>query len=370
MARHDIIFLSDLHLDIGTRDKTKHKYEYHWVSDDHLRNLEAFLEHLVQTNPKDGTLEIVCAGDIFDNWVHPIDTRPPSIIDIMQASRNAEVVKRLRRLATEQARVTYLPGNHDMTVTAGDIAQTMPEVTAQLGWMGDGVYQNGCIRAEHGNAPAMFNAPDIVHGLPRPLPLGYAITRLEATRQARTGQGGRDYLSYLDDVMNMLATSEELAAAVFDAVMEETNVTSDTTIVMPDGREIALSEIRDAYKNLYDDWCNAHGGFGAGPRAIMHEFRYLDDYADQLCKRDGTRIVVLGHSHQSELEKDRTFGHARIYANCGAWCKYKDGAPVNGTFVHVRIDDLSNTRKKYTVTRKEWDGAAERSIGEDEEMVV
>lgn len=34
-----------------------------------------------------------------------------------------------------------------------------------------------------------------------------------------------------------------------------------------------------------------------------------------------TNIIIFGHSHASELDKDSWFlKEKRIYANCGAWC--------------------------------------------------
>jgi UDP-2,3-diacylglucosamine pyrophosphatase LpxH len=371
MAKRTIVLISDPHLNAGTYgqlDPKLYPHNFEWLSKKQLANLAGFLDHLVATNPADGSLELVCVGDICDNWVYPHDLQPPSIGDILQASHNQPVCSALVKLAKANVKVTLLPGNHDMTISKADVLASLPGVTPELGLNGDGVYQNGCIHAEHGHAMAMFNAPDIVHNLVRPLPLGYFITRVQATRQTRTGSRGREYASYIDDLLEVIFTSQKLAASVFEAILEEADLPESELLILPNGEKVRLATVKDAYKDLYDEWCATHGGVGASIRSILHEFDYLDDYADQLCKRGGTRIAVLGHSHCSEIDKDTWFVQDRIYANCGAWCEGDDAKPAKGTFVQIDCVNVSKTQTKYTVMRKEWDGS-EKVLG-SEDLVV
>jgi UDP-2,3-diacylglucosamine pyrophosphatase LpxH len=63
-----------------------------------------------------------------------------------------------------------------------------------------------------------------------------------------------------------------------------------------------------------------------------------------------TNIVIFGHSHTSDLDKDSWFlKEKRIYANCGAWCDEGERC----TFVETEKDE--GIRKHY-VRLKSWNG--------------
>jgi UDP-2,3-diacylglucosamine pyrophosphatase LpxH len=75
--------------------------------------------------------------------------------------------------------------------------------------------------------------------------------------------------------------------------------------------------------------------------------------ADQICKRSGTNIVVLGHSHKPEIDKDSWFVDDRIYANAGAWCE----KATSGSFVEVETTDT-----EHNVRVREWNGKDSRTM--------
>jgi len=78
--------------------------------------------------------------------------------------------------------------------------------------------------------------------------------------------------------------------------------------------------------------------------------------ADQLCKRGGTNIVVLGNSHKPEIDKDTWFVGDRIYANAGAWCEKE----TSGSFVEIETTD-----KEQIVRVREWDGKDSRATRQE-----
>lgn len=44
-------------------------------------------------------------------------------------------------------------------------------------------------------------------------------------------------------------------------------------------------------------------------------------FADRICKKKDFKVVIMGHTHDSEFDKDTPlFGKDRIYANSGYWC--------------------------------------------------
>lgn len=344
------VFISDVHM--STKSSGSYNHNYHWLSDRQIGNLSSLLESLVARPPD----ELVILGDLLDDWVCPVDITPPSMGEILNAAHNQPIIGGLNKLMDAGSKVVFLGGNHDQLVTPADLRAVMPKVVFADGWLNNSVYRDARIHAEHGSSQAMFNAPDPRNDPRTRLPLGYFITRVVTTRAARTGEAGRDWARYLDDVMETAFTSQRIATSVFEAVLEEAHLPGTTRIVMPDNTSITANEVKERYADLYDQWCATHKGFGAGIRAVLAEFNYLDDMADQICKRGGTNVVVLGHSHKAEIDKDTWFVDDRIYANAGAWCEKE----TSGTFVEVETTD-----KEHTVRVREWNGKDGRTINHE-----
>ena len=112
--------------------------------------------------------------------------------------------------------------------------------------------------------------------------------------------------------------------------------------------------VRDRYGNLYDDWKKSVG-FWKSTQMIMCELNHLGGIADQLC-RDGINIVVMGHSHDTKMDKD-WIPKNRIYANCGFWCGFgeEDKKEDNAHFVQtdgrkVELYSLRNGQAKKEKT--------------------
>jgi hypothetical protein len=216
----------------------------------------------------------------------------------------------------------------------------------------NGIYRSSRLLAEHGSAYAMFNAPDPINDPSSRMPLGYYITRVQATKAYNTGR--RDYLwwTYVDDMLEM-AGPEKFASCVFQAVLEEAHLNLDTPIVMPKNNintePVSAREISRRYQNLYGQW-KERVGEGLAFKSILADIGYLDDVADRLCKKNDTNIVIFGHCHDCELDKDSWFVKERIYANCGAWC---DTHEKRWTFAEV---ETLREKKKRWVRIWEWKG--------------
>lgn len=344
------IFISDVHM--STKEIGPYKHDYHWLSPQQIGNLSSFLGSQLMRPPD----ELVIIGDLLDNWVCPVDIAPPSMREILRAAHNRPIIDGLNKLMDAGTKVVFLGGNHDQLVTVGDLCEVMPKLKFADGWQNNSVYRDARIHAEHGSSQAMFNAPDLRNDHRTRLPLGYFITRVVTTRAARTGEKVREWARFLDDILEMACTSERLAGSVFEAVLEEAQLPEATKIVMPDSTTITAHDVKERYAHLYDQWCKTHTGFGAGVRAVIAEFNYLDDLADQICKRGGTNIVVLGHSHKPEIDKDSWFVDDRIYANAGAWCEKES----SGSFV-----EIESTEKEHTVRVREWNGKDSRTINSE-----
>lgn len=348
------IYIADIHMNAGLGWKKSHNgHPYEWLGPEEANRFAKFLEYL--NDPK-AVREVVIIGDLMDDWVYPVDEEPPCLQEILDAPINKRIVQALRELSeNEKINVVYLPGNHDMGVTEEFVNANFEKMTFGGSTFHDSLYRTSRLRAEHGSAHAMFNAPPARYGAGIRLPLGYFISRVVATKARNTGTAKRHYWSYADDLLEMVGP-QKLAACVFEAVLEEAGLDETTEIFMPKRNSNAPSatakknrkkkskaksattgqdkerndkqvcvtagEVKERYATLYDLW-EEQNGKGSGFRALMAEIGLLGRVADSLCKQSDTNIVVFGHSHDCKLDKDEWFVEDRIYANCGTWCDEK-----------------------------------------------
>lgn len=343
------IYISDVHMNAGRGIKPKAgKHPYEWLDEVGADRLAEFLKY-INNNPSE-VKEIILLGDLMDNWVYPVDEIPPTFQEIIDADINRNIVQELKTLSqNKELSILYFPGNHDMGLTKEDIDRNFPGMVFGGKAAYDSAYRTSRLHAEHGSAYAMFNAPDAFNSPGSRLPLGYFISRIVATREYETGISKRHYWTYADDILEILGP-QKLAASLFEAVLEEAGLFESTEIKMQSkgGKEIKIlaREVKEKYSSLYDQW-KEHYGRGVAFKAIMAEIGYLGDIADNLCKKSDTTVVILGHSHDWELDKDKWFVDDRIYANCGTWCD--DEKP--STYVETEKD---KDNKMHIVRVMEW----------------
>lgn len=360
--RNTRIFISDTHIshipEIG-----RGKHDYTWLQE---KDAAAFTNFLTHLNKRQDVEEVIFIGDLFDNWVIPVDIEPPTIDQIITSRKaiNDPVLQALFDLCQNRhIRVVCLPGNHDMELTAAvvekhygtksDSQQPAMVFGGTAIWnSGSSVYRSSRLRAEHGSAHAMFNAPDPINNPGSRLPLGYYLSRIVATKNYNTGHGDRHWWTYVDDMLEAVGP-DKFVSCVFEALLEEACLPRDTEIVMSqrNGQAITVNaqHIAAKYENLYDQW-KERVGAGMAFKSILAEIGYLDDAADRLCKKNDTNIVVFGHSHDWVLDKDSWFVENRIYANCGTWC---DSPKKPWTYVEV---ETIRSRNERWVRVQEWMG--------------
>ncbi|MHC4741307.1 MAG: metallophosphoesterase [Planctomycetota bacterium] len=347
------IYISDIHMNAGKGfRKAKGQYPYEWLGPDEVKRFADFLNFV---NRAKDVQELVIIGDLLDDWVYPVDIVPPSLEDILKAPINRPIVRALKRLTAkkknkdEEITVLYLPGNHDMGITREMIRRQFPRMIFGGTALYNSVYRSSRLRAEHGSAYAMFNAPDAINSPGNRLPLGYFISRVVATKSRDTGSEGRHYWTYADDLLETLGP-QKLPESVLEGVLEEAGLNNETRIRMPKrngkARYITAGEVKKKYACLYEQWRETYGS-GAAFKAMMAEIGFLGNLADRLCKKSDTNIVIFGHSHDWKLDKDKWFVDDRIYANCGTWC---DGAKLC-TWVESRKD---RKKREHTVRVMDW----------------
>ncbi len=309
-----VVVLSDVHL--GTdRPTAWYQREVHEAPLVHLLDWVADQAEAV------AVAELVLLGDIVDLWTYPAEEEPPTFADVV-ATHPAVLGPTgalARALDALDGQVTYVPGNHDMGITADEVASIASPRGHRVRLVEDVPYHplgpaDRRIALAHGHHHTMFNAPHATNPW-APLPLGYFVTRAVATGWARRlepgqtvadlpGQGapnGIDRRS-LGAVASGLGAGS-IAAALVDFVSGATGVGLDEPIAMPDGSTATLGDARIAYAECWSDWARGAGGgyFGTASayRAAMADLdgSYLGWFAQQAALPHGTELVVMGHTH-------------------------------------------------------------------------
>lgn len=315
------LFISDVHLGAGK--------EYDWFS--RKKEGPCLIDFFEYVSGLDDVKEIVLLGDIFDLWVCPHDQIPHTFEDIINAQKN--IFSAIKRMA-DKIPTLYLNGNHDFQVTSDDINIAFDRKVKHIG----NVYRRGNIRAEHGHMYALFNRPDPKNGGFLGLPLGYYITRLHTTLNETRDYKKELLLSGMHELFQVLGP-EKLPESFLDSMknaVERKIIPNkvDKFVMGPLCADQTYDDVKERYKDLYDDWKNSVG-FWQSVQMIKSEMNRLDTVADQLCK-DGVDIVILGHSHDTKMDKDSWLCKDRIYANCGYWCGFdEDNEDDNAHFVET-----------------------------------
>lgn len=334
------IYISDLHL--TTQRSFAQPGAWGWTDAQDIATLATFL----RSPTVRGCDEVVLVGDIFDQWLCPIDVAPPSVAEIASAAHNRPVMEALRDLR----KVVYVPGNHDMRVTAADVTAAIPGAR----FMPDGIHEPG-LRVEHGHRNCLFNGPDPTN---RPYPIGYYLTRLSATGGNRNGKQPHTLQTIIDNpgkVIELLSGQGRLGEVVVGALLrtlgaEPHPVGLDEMILMPDAAPVKVGDVASMFATLYSDW---NDGPGHARDAIRNE---LEPWYS--LPWPATEVVILGHTH-SKVSDPRT-----RYLNVGDWCgaawKYDaDGAPTR----HFATTEQTPGQVAYALHR--WTAGEPRVVWSD-----
>ncbi len=309
MIRTKKIFISDIHM--GTEDSVKRKYGWFWKEKGVL--LGKFLKQLA----KDDTVaELVIVGDLFDEWVVPYGTSPVhsgsnQFEVIATASQNQPVIHGLKKLiATPSVTVSYVPGNHDMLITSGQLTKILQGIKPIF--EGRGIYKSGPIHAEHGSYYDLFNAPDTydtLQGATHHLPVGFFVARSQAEGVMNHNPLTKSSIfKKIEALWKNWNHKDPLVTNVYDVIASLSH-TKDQSIIMNglDGIEKNVANTKDvtgAYGNVYDEW-DQHmppdsvkatiavvGATGMlRPAALLkyHSFSH-------------SNIAIFGHTHEAEIK--------------------------------------------------------------------
>lgn len=327
----------------------------------------AFLNIILYKTALDSSItKLIILGDFFDTWLCPPEEKPfRSAAEAADAWKDAVFMPALEKCIELCGEVWYIPGNHDMGTTQGDLNTVSVNGRTML-LKEPGTYQaetlfnnpsaTKSVRFEHGHASDLFNAPvspadtDALQGLP----FGYYVTRLAATETY-------DIEKILQKAYASSASSSGKAensepGAVFiklfvDALVAMSNVrradddklTDNSVIRMAEPyTDVTVADVKGCYHSLLTKYEKLRNNpvNTDDPDAFHHYYLFsaakkgLCGYAHEKFGKKNIRlwfkriftnkplekIVIMGHTHYAMKEYVMDAEITGMYANTGCIC--------------------------------------------------
>ncbi len=378
--RNMIVVMSDLHLgaDLSYAECSKN-----------LGSLEKLLK---QIKAAPNVKELVIAGDMLDEWFVPAN------VDTYQGKDQSDFVKRIAAtnkgvidvlnsiIKEKKIRVTYVPGNHDLTITAANVESILPGIhQARDDKQGLGTYSPvdiSKLAIEHGHRYNFFCAPDPISNQDIApgtiLPPGYFYTRIAVLYVMQkpvtpadtppvvtpnpSGTASQTLLYTYWYVWSKALTSYPIANK-FDEKIIVTNVDGfngnyAVNDILP--YQTTPGGVIDVklFKGVQDSWTQrqtlnhvaipipisqAIANAGKGSES---EFQATNQYF--LNPNSDKRIVVFGHTHDPKIIASTNLsGQKCIYANSGTWIDHNTVAPTTMSFVVITPQNATASSQTY-----------------------
>jgi len=379
--RNMIVIISDLHLGADL-DYAECK-----------KNVASLEKLLKQIKAAPNVKELVIAGDLLDEWF------VPATVNTYQGKDQADFVKRIAAankvvfdalnsiIQEGSILVTYVPGNHDLTITAANIESVLPGISqARDEVLGLGTYspvEYPQIAIEHGHRYNFFCAPDPISNQEVApgtiLPPGYFFTRLGALYKIQNkplpgdtlpeitpNTGGGNSQDLLFRYWKTWKSSVGMFPITnrFDEKIIHTNVGGFTGTYSIDdlvpfqsvpGGLIDLN----LYKGIQENWetRQTHNNVAIHietARAIdsvnsATETDYQANLQFFMNTASDKRIVVFGHTHTPRIVTDHNFENQKcIYANSGTWI---DKNPNKTTMNFIVITPQNGNPSSQTLVK-------------------
>lgn len=391
-SRSQVVVISDLHLGLDDAFAEIN------------RNRQAVMDFLNQIRNSPNVKELVIAGDLLDEWFLPMDYHmprsEPAFVDAI-AANNQAVIDAVNGIIDDgNIKVTYIPGNHDMLVTATDIQRILPGIgQARDGSLGLGTYITGAsseIAIEHGHRYDFVAAPDpisnrsITNNDSSILPPGYFFTRIATSSFVEghpssnntfpeiianeTDESQFGYYLYAkgwETILSNFTVKEALTDKVIKTNIDgftETYAIND--LIPQQDPQTGILDV-NLYKGMQDTWEERQSLNGVKAKIPLQQAitkvadsGFIDSQAKtQYFDLDASRrIVVFGHTHVAHVDQFTNLeGKNTIYANSGTWIDNAQGYPTM-TFLVITLPNTGSTIEsvnlyKYSANKTitQWD---------------
>ena len=139
-----VLLLSDVHMASTARYEDGSAW---WNPQVHEAKLLRFLERSLKSAPD----ILVLLGDIFENWLAPMEARPSTWPEIFAS--NPRFIALMREYIAAGVQVVFTPGNHDIHLGPQELALALP------GAHWTQVFElPGALIATHGHEQTFFNS--------------------------------------------------------------------------------------------------------------------------------------------------------------------------------------------------------------------
>ncbi len=395
--RNMIVVISDIHLGA---DLTYAEINVN------LKALESFLGKVrVAPNVK----ELVINGDLLDEWY------VPATINTYQGKDQADFVKRIatsnkgvvdalnKIIKEKKITVTYIPGNHDLTITAENVDLVFPGINqARDNEQGLGTYSPSdmpVLAIEHGHRYHFFCAPDPISNqdiAPGTItPPGYFLTRIAALNHIQECKIAGDTMSVV--TQNTSGDASQYSLFVYwniwkgaiNALSIENKFNENMIVTNFDGftgiysvndllphQTIAGGDIDvNLYRGIQDTWNQRqalnHVAINIPVIQAIANSANPADSEDQaknqyfLNPNSDKRLVVFGHTHDAKIiSSENHNGQKSIYANTGTWIDHNNVAPTKMNF--VVITPQNNDASSQTLVKLyNYEGEVVTKMAED-----
>lgn len=367
--RTDIVVISDIHL---YADDSYSRTDYD------KQNIIDFLSVIRDSKT---VAELVINGDLMDEWVIPMDYTITSQSELNDkiAENNQGIIDAINAVITDgNIKVTYIPGNHDMTFSEEETERIFPGINQARDAAGLGTYTvlDGKVAIEHGHRYNFICGPDAVSNRDitgsdsSVLPCGYFLTRI-AVSSALEGASGTPnsvpvitqdtsdmtrmgYYSYnmgLAVILSQLPLNETLSDNVIKTNYDGYTDTYSIGDLIPYEDENGIISIK-LYNGIIESWAERQSLNNVSVpidtiTAIMNAGS--NDFTDSLAQTEyfdfgsAAQVVVFGHTHAAKVVASvNSSGEKVIYANSGTWRDNAVDYPLNTYIIITPADDASD----------------------------
>lgn len=398
--RNMVVVISDIHLGANL--------DYSEIN----KNLKPLENFLIKIRAAQNVKELVIAGDLLDEWF------VPATIDTYEGKGQSDFVRRIAMankgvvdafnniIRDRNILVTYVPGNHDLTITAANVESIFPGINqARDKVLGLGTYSPvdyPKIAIEHGHrynffcAPDPFSNQDIAPGTI--MPPGYFFTRIAAQHvvqkyppagdkipvvtQNVAGDGSQNllfiYWKVWEWAINYLTVENK-----FNEKIIVTNVNGFTgnysinDILPYQSTAGGLIDV-NLYRGIQDKWnerqlLNKVAVNIPAAQAIANGAKDFetDNQANTqyfMNPNSNKKIVIFGHSHNAKIISSHNHnGHKVIYANTGTWIDHNNIAATTMNFVVITPQIIDGSSQTF-VKLYNFEGEVVTKMAEDSLM--